>query len=70
MIREWDGLGFPLQNRGGGFILEKGHINTYGESGFDYKVLKSLMNRGHNIRMATGIFGGYQAIMKKMAFIM
>ena len=23
------------------------------------------MNRGHNIRMATGIFGGYQAIMKK-----
>ena len=139
-----DGLGFPLQNRGGGFILEEGHINTYApekrpfhtiipafvtkdgepfmsfglmggdmqtqghvqiimnmidfgmnpqeagdaprvyhrgsisyaghsdevgdtylESGFDYEVLRSLMRKGHRLRMATGIFGGYQAIMKK-----
>ncbi|MDF9798506.1 gamma-glutamyltranspeptidase/glutathione hydrolase [Catalinimonas alkaloidigena] len=138
------GLGFPLQNRGGGFILEEGHINTYApgkrpfhtiipafvtkdgepfmsfgvmggdmqtqghvqilmnvldfgmnlqeagdapriyhrgsiwydghsdnvgdtylESGFDYEVLSELMKKGHNIRMARGIFGGYQAIMFK-----
>jgi gamma-glutamyltranspeptidase/glutathione hydrolase len=139
-----EGLGFPLQNRGGGFILEEGHINTYApakrpfhtiipafvtkdgepfmsfglmggdmqtqghvqilmnvldfgmniqeagdapriyhrgsinyaghldavgdtfvESGFDYEVLSDLMRKGHNIRMARGIFGGYQAIMRK-----
>ncbi len=138
------GLGFPLQNRGGGFILREGHINTfapgkrpyhtiipafitkdgkpfmsfglmggdmqpqghvqivmnivdfgmnlqeagdaprvyhhgtisatghvdgvgetYVESGFSYEVLRSLMDKGHSIRMATGIYGGYQAIMVK-----
>jgi gamma-glutamyltranspeptidase/glutathione hydrolase len=139
-----DGLGFPLQNRGNGFILKKGHINnyapgkrpfhtiipafvtregkpyisfglmggdmqtqghvqiimnlidfgmnlqeagdaprvyhrgtissqghvdtvgdTYVESGFSYETLSGLMDKGHIIRMDKGIFGGYQAIMKK-----
>jgi gamma-glutamyltranspeptidase/glutathione hydrolase len=137
------GLGFPLQNRGGGFILQEGHINTYApgkrpfhtiipafvtkdgepfmsfglmggdmqtqghvqilmniidfemnlqeagdaprvyhrgtsarghvegvgdtfvESGFPYEVLRELINKGHSIRMASGIYGGYQAIMRK-----
>lgn len=139
-----DGLGFPFQNRGSGFILKEGHINdyapgkrpfhtiipafitkdgepfisfglmggdmqtqghtqvvmnlidfgmnlqeagdaprvyhrgtisssghldtvgdTYMESGFDYETQSKLMDKGHNIRMNKGIFGGYQAIMKK-----
>lgn len=139
-----EGLGFPLQNRGGGFTLEEDHINTYApgkrpfhtiipafvtkdgkpfmsfglmggdmqtqghvqimmnvidfgmniqeagdaprvyhrgsinyaghlnevgdtfvESGFNYEVLSELMRKGHNLRMARGIFGGYQAIMLK-----
>ena len=137
------GLGFSLQNRGGGFILQEGHINTYApdkrpfhtiipafvtkdeepfmsfglmggdmqtqghvqilmniidfemnlqeagdaprvyhrgtsarghvegvgdtfvESGFPYEVLRELINKGHSIRMASGIYGGYQAIMRK-----
>lgn len=132
------GLGFVLQNRGAGFILEEGHINnyapgkrpfhtiipafvtkdnkpfmsfglmggdmqtqghaqiimniidfnmnlqeagdapriyhrdenlksggTYLESGFDYEVIRDLMNKGHTLRMGKGIFGGYQAIMLK-----
>ncbi|HEX5169019.1 MAG TPA: gamma-glutamyltransferase [Cyclobacteriaceae bacterium] len=138
------GLGFVLQNRGGGFILEEGHINTYApgkrpfhtiipafitkegkpfisfgvmggdmqpqghvqiimniidfgmnlqeagdapriyhrgtwnttghvesegetaiESGFQYETLRELMNRGHSLRMRTGVYGGYQAIMLK-----
>lgn len=132
------GLGFVLQNRGAGFILEEGHINnyapgkrpfhtiipafvtkdnkpfmsfglmggdmqtqghaqiimniidfkmnlqeagdapriyhrdenlksggTYLESGFDYEVIRDLMDKGHTLRMGKGIFGGYQAIMRK-----
>ncbi|SHN25672.1 gamma-glutamyltranspeptidase / glutathione hydrolase [Cyclobacterium lianum] len=132
------GLGFVLQNRGAGFILEEGHINvyapgkrpfhtiipafvtkdgkpfmsfglmggdmqtqghaqiimniidfkmnlqeagdapriyhrdenlksggTYLESGFDYEVIRDLMDKGHTLRMGKGIFGGYQAIMLK-----
>jgi gamma-glutamyltranspeptidase/glutathione hydrolase len=132
------GLGFVLQNRGAGFVLEEGHINqyapgkrpfhtiipafvtkdgepfmsfglmggdmqtqghvqiitniidfnmnlqeagdapriyhrdenlasggTYLESGFDYEVIRSLMDKGHTLRMGKGIFGGYQAIMRK-----
>jgi gamma-glutamyltranspeptidase/glutathione hydrolase len=140
-----DGLGFPLQNRGGtGFVLEEGHVsqyapekrpfhtiipafvtkdgkpfisfglmggdmqpqghaqmivniidfgmnlqeagdapriyhsgsnlwnshirgpgNTYLESGFPYETISELMDKGHNIRMSKGVFGGYQAIMLK-----
>jgi gamma-glutamyltranspeptidase/glutathione hydrolase len=35
------------------------------ESGFSYETLSGLMDKGHIIRMDKGIFGGYQAIMKK-----
>ena len=33
------------------------------ESGFDYKVIRGLMGRGHSMRFARGPYGGYQAIM-------
>jgi gamma-glutamyltranspeptidase/glutathione hydrolase len=50
-------------------ISSRGHLDTVGdtyvESGFPYETLRSLMDKGHNIRMSKGIFGGYQAIMKK-----
>ena len=34
------------------------------ETGFGYEVIRELMKRGHNIQLASGPFGGYQAIMK------
>lgn len=33
------------------------------ESGFDYETIRALMAKGHTIRYARGIYGGYQAIM-------
>lgn len=132
-----EGLGFVLQNRGGGFTMSEGHINTYApnkrpfhtiipafvtkdgqpyisfglkggdmqtqghvqmimniidfgmnvqesgdapriyhsggqgtgevavETGFDYNVLRELMNRGHEVKFSAGAYGGYQAIMVK-----
>jgi gamma-glutamyltranspeptidase/glutathione hydrolase len=52
-----------------GTRIQTGHINdvgdTYVESGFSYEVLMDLMNKGHKIRMNTGVFGGYQARMVK-----
>ncbi len=140
-----EGVGFALQNRGSGFMLEEGHVNAYApgkrpfhtiipafvtkdgepfisfglmggdmqpqghaqmimnlidfgmnlqeagdaprirhigtsargighrdgvgvtflESGFDYETISQLMDRGHDIRFAKGVYGGYQAIMLK-----
>jgi gamma-glutamyltranspeptidase/glutathione hydrolase len=34
------------------------------ETGFEYEVIRDLMNRGHKIQYALGPYGGYQAIMK------
>ncbi len=33
------------------------------ESGFDYEVIRELLQKGHTIQWASGPFGGYQAIM-------
>lgn len=38
-----------------------GTVNV--ESGFNYEVLRSLMQKGHNIGYKSGIYGGYQAIL-------
>ncbi len=33
------------------------------ETGFDYRTVRGLMNRGHSVRFSHGPYGGYQAIM-------
>jgi len=52
-----------------GTISRSGHLesvgDTYLESGFPYETISQLMDKGHHIRMAKGIYGGYQAIMLK-----
>ncbi len=47
-----------------GSIMTKGGV-LFLESGFDYEVIRDLEEKGHEIRTANGIFGGYQAIMVK-----
>ena len=44
----------------GSVMKDGGYLQL--ETGFDYKSIRSLMNRGHNVRYADGPFGGYQAI--------
>lgn len=38
----------------------KGKIRM--ESGFNYKTIRALMQKGHEVGFANGVFGGYQAI--------
>jgi gamma-glutamyltranspeptidase/glutathione hydrolase len=40
---------------------DKGEIQL--ESGFDYEVIRELMNMGHKVGWSYGDYGGYQAIM-------
>ncbi len=40
---------------------DKGEIQL--ESGFDYEVIRELMNMGHKVGWSFGDYGGYQAIM-------
>jgi len=44
-----------------GSVMDDGGI-LYLESGFDYEAVRELVNKGHDIQWANGIFGGYQAI--------
>jgi gamma-glutamyltranspeptidase/glutathione hydrolase len=46
----------------GGVMNDGGVVNL--ETGFEYEVIRDLMNRGHRIEHALGPYGGYQAIMK------
>jgi gamma-glutamyltranspeptidase/glutathione hydrolase len=46
-----------------GEVMNDGGIVNL-ETGFDYEVIRDLVNRGHNIQYASGPYGGYQAIMK------
>jgi gamma-glutamyltranspeptidase/glutathione hydrolase len=34
------------------------------ETGFDFAVVRDLVERGHTVQLDMGSFGGYQAIMK------
>jgi len=46
-----------------GTVMEDGGIVNL-ETGFDYEVIRNLMQRGHKIQFAHGPYGGYQAIMR------
>jgi gamma-glutamyltranspeptidase/glutathione hydrolase len=46
----------------GGSMSDGGTVNL--ETGFDYSVIRELMQRGHRIEFSHGPYGGYQAIMK------
>lgn len=43
-------------------MTDGGIVNL--ETGFDYKVIRELIARGHTIQFARGPYGGYQAIKK------
>jgi len=45
----------------GSKMTDGGWVNL--ESGFDYEVIRQLREMGHNIKVAIGGYGGYQAIM-------
>lgn len=45
----------------GSKMKDSGYLTL--ESGFEYGVIRDLMQMGHNIRFAVGPYGGYQAIM-------
>ena len=45
----------------GGFMKDGGQLAV--EQGFDYKEIRELIKKGHNIIYDLGSFGGYQAIM-------
>ena len=58
----------PRIRHSGSALLSRhvsGAGDTFLESGFSYETISKLMDRGHRIRIAKGIYGGYQAIMKK-----
>ncbi len=46
----------------GGIMEQGGFVNL--EMGFEPEVMRELVRRGHTIKDAHGLFGGYQAIMK------
>ncbi len=46
----------------GGKMTDGGEVLL--ESGFDYKVIRELMEKGHKIGFDLGSYGGYQAIMR------
>ncbi len=52
-----------------GTISSKGHLDDVGtiylESGFPYETVRELIKAGHKISYGVGIYGGFQAIMKK-----
>jgi gamma-glutamyltranspeptidase / glutathione hydrolase len=49
---------FPIRGK-----IDPGDIGI--ESGFPYESVRELIKRGHRVRYEIGVFGGYQAIMKK-----
>jgi gamma-glutamyltranspeptidase / glutathione hydrolase len=46
-----------------GHVADVGEMNL--ESGFSHETIRELMRRGHEVSHAFGMYGGYQAIMRK-----
>jgi gamma-glutamyltranspeptidase/glutathione hydrolase len=46
----------------GGVMTEGGYVNL--ESEFPYETVRGLIARGHRVRSAFGVYGGYQAILR------
>ena len=48
----------------GGVMTAGGRVSL--ESGFSYEAVWGLMTRGHRVRSAIGVYGGYQAILRDL----
>ena len=63
------GAGFALQNRGGGFTLEKGHANELaGRKRPLHTIIPAFMERG-DVRIAFGIMGGWNQAQAHAQFV-
>ncbi|MGH7620446.1 MAG: gamma-glutamyltransferase [Gemmatimonadaceae bacterium] len=63
------GAGFALQNRGGGFTLEKGHANELaGHKRPLHTIIPAFMERG-DVRIAFGIMGGWNQAQAHAQFV-
>jgi gamma-glutamyltranspeptidase/glutathione hydrolase len=63
------GAGFVLQNRGGGFTLEKGHANELaGRKRPLHTIIPAFMERG-DVRIAFGIMGGWNQSQAHAQFV-
>ncbi len=63
------GAGFALQNRGGGFTLEKGHPNELaGRKRPLHTIIPAFMERG-DVKIAFGIMGGWNQAQAHAQFV-
>lgn len=54
------GCGFPLQNRGHGFLLHEGHLNSLKPNKRPYHtIMPAMVTKGGKFEMAYGVMGGY-----------